>query len=56
MLVSIITVVKNNKNHIARTLESIVQQKYKNLELIVIDGLSEDGTDIIIKNILKSSN
>ena len=53
MLVSIITVVKNNKNHIARTLESIVQQKYRNLELIVIDGLSEDGTDIIVKKYFK---
>ena len=53
MLVTVVTVVKNNKNLIARTLESILQQNYKNLELIVIDGNSGDGTDIIIKNYFK---
>ena len=53
MLVTVVTVVKNNKNLIARTLQSILQQNYKNLELIVIDGNSKDGTDIIIKNYFK---
>ena len=38
MLVTIVTVVKNSKNTIARTLESIYHQSYKNLELIVVDG------------------
>ncbi len=47
-LVSIITVVFNGKNHFEETIQSIVNQTYKNLEYIVIDGGSTDGTlDII---------
>lgn len=53
MLVSIITVVKNNKNFISHTLESIASQTYKNIELIVIDGGSQDFTDIIVKKYFK---
>ena len=53
MLVTIVTVVKNSKNTIARTLESIYHQSYKNLELIVVDGESADGTEIIIKKYFK---
>ena len=53
MLVTVVTVVKNNKNFISRTLQSILQQKYKNLELIVIDGKSEDGTFEIISKYFK---
>lgn len=51
-LISIITVVKNNVNTIEETIESIQNQKYDNIEYIVIDGLSSDGTlDIIKKKI-----
>jgi glycosyltransferase involved in cell wall biosynthesis len=47
-LVSIITVVFNGKNHLEETIQSIVNQTYKNLEYIIIDGGSTDGTlDII---------
>ena len=53
MLISIITVVKNNKSQISHTLQSILNQSYKNLELIVIDGCSEDGTDLIVKKYFK---
>ncbi len=50
-LISIITVVLNNDNHLQKTLNSIFKQKYKNYELIVIDGGSTDSTlDIIKKN------
>ena len=53
-LISIITVVYNNRFHLQKTLNSIYSQKYKNYELIVIDGGSNDGTlDIIKKNNLK---
>tara|TARA_B100000989_G_scaffold298168_1_gene286407 strand:+ start:10200 stop:10898 length:699 start_codon:yes stop_codon:yes gene_type:complete len=38
-------------SHIQKTLNSIYSQKYKNYEIIVIDGGSTDGTlDIIKKN------
>ena len=50
-LITIITVVYNNASHIQKTLNSIFSQKYKNYELIVIDGASNDGTLEIIKKI-----
>ena len=48
-VISIITVVFNNVKHIQKTLNSIYKQKYKNYELIIIDGGSTDGTLKIIK-------
>lgn len=47
-LVSIITVVYNNKQGIEKTLGSIAAQTYTALEYIVIDGGSTDGTLEII--------
>ena len=48
--ISIITVVKNNKNYIEKNIISLLDQKYKNYEHIIIDGNSTDGTlDIINK-------
>ena len=48
-LISIITVVKNNKKYIEETIKSILDQNYKNFEFIIIDGESTDGTLDIIK-------
>ncbi len=48
-LVSIITVVWNNKAGIRKTLDSILGQTYPNMEVIVIDGGSTDGTREIIE-------
>jgi glycosyltransferase involved in cell wall biosynthesis len=45
---SVITVVYNNAADIERTMLSVLNQTYTNIEYIVIDGLSTDGTlDII---------
>jgi len=41
---SIITIVYNNVQDIERTLKSIIGQTYPNIEYIVIDGASNDGT------------
>lgn len=50
MRITIITVVLNSINTIERTINSILKQSYDDLEYIVIDGLSTDGTwDIIQK-------
>ena len=38
--ISIITVVKNNKKHIEKNILSLLNQKYKNYEHIIIDGKS----------------
>ena len=48
-LLSIITVVKNDVNNIESTIKSILSQKNKNVQYIIIDGKSNDGTDLIIK-------
>lgn len=47
-LVSVITVVFNNVKDIERTLKSVINQTYKKVEYIVIDGGSTDGTLEII--------
>ena len=43
-LISIITVIKNKSEYIQETIDSIKNQKYKNIEYIVIDGVSIDGS------------
>ena len=51
-LISIITVIKNKSKYIQETIDSIKNQKYKNIEYIVIDGVSTDGSlEIIKKNL-----
>ena len=44
MKISIITVVWNNVKTIKDTIDSVLSQTYKNIEYIVIDGGSTDGT------------
>ena len=43
-LLSIITVVKNDVINIEKTIKSIIHQKDQNIEYLVIDGKSSDGT------------
>ena len=51
---SIIIVSYNTKKNFIKTLNSIKKQTYKKYEIIIIDGLSTDGTaDLIRKNIDK---
>lgn len=53
-LVSIITAVYNNVNYVSRAINSVFSQKYPNIEHILIDGGSTDGTvEVIKKNINK---
>ena len=47
-IISIITVVLNDKKNIENTIKSILEQNYKNIEYIVIDGGSTDGTVEVI--------
>jgi glycosyltransferase involved in cell wall biosynthesis len=47
--VSVITVVYNNASTIKSALDSVVAQTYKNIEYVVIDGGSTDGTYEILK-------
>lgn len=50
MKISIITVCYNSKEHIRDTIESVFNQTYPEIEYIVVDGGSEDGTVDIIKS------
>lgn len=51
--ISIVTVVYNDKEGIASTIESVLCQSYKDVEYIVIDGDSSDGTVNIINQYAK---
>ncbi|MUP47507.1 glycosyltransferase [Gramella sp. BOM4] len=44
MKISIITVVYNNVDTISDCIQSVLNQTYQNIELIIIDGASTDGT------------
>jgi len=48
-ILSVITIVYNNVNDIERTMLSVLGQTYPNIEYILIDGLSNDGTLEVIK-------
>lgn len=47
--ISIITVVYNGISYIEETIKSVIHQSYSNIEYIIIDGNSRDGTKEIIK-------
>ena len=49
MKISIITSVYNNKETIVEAIESVLSQTYDNIEYIVVDGASTDGTVDVIK-------
>ena len=49
MKVSIITVAKNSKTTIEDSIKSVLGQTYPDIEYIVVDGCSSDGTLDIIK-------
>ena len=49
-LVSIIAVVHNGKKHLEQTIQSVLSQSWSNIEYVIVDGGSTDGTlDIIRK-------
>ena len=54
MKVSLITVSFNSVKTIEQTINSVLSQNYENIEYIVIDGSSCDGTQEILKNMKKN--
>ena len=55
-LVSIIMSVYNNEDTVKASIESILSQSYKNIELIITDDCSSDRSLSIIKNYLDEKN
>ena len=56
-LVSVIMSVYNAENTIANSIESILSQTYKNIEILIMDDASTDGTlDILEKYALENTN
>tara|TARA_B100000035_G_scaffold278895_1_gene258151 strand:+ start:107 stop:838 length:732 start_codon:yes stop_codon:yes gene_type:complete len=51
-LITIITVVLNDEENIEKTIQSVLQQDYKNIQYVVIDGNSKDKTKSIINKYL----
>ena len=50
MIVSIILPIRNEEQFIGKTLQSIIDQKFKGeLEIIISDGMSNDDTRVIVK-------
>lgn len=48
-LVSIITVTLNSAEHLETAVQSVIEQSYPNIEYIIVDGGSTDGTLDIVK-------
>lgn len=52
--ISVVTVCYNCKDSIKETLLSVIKQDYPNIEYIIIDGASTDGTTDLIKTQIKN--
>lgn len=50
MKISLITVTYNSAQTLSQTIKSVADQDYSNIEYLVIDGGSSDGTQDIIKS------
>jgi glycosyltransferase involved in cell wall biosynthesis len=48
--VSIIMAVRNSEEFVSQAIESVLNQSYKNFELIIVDDFSNDSTYELIKD------
>ena len=53
MKISIITVVFNNKDNIQDAIYSVLSQDYDDIEYVIVDGASTDGTVEVIEETIK---
>ena len=50
MLISVVIIFHDQPQYVLRTMKSVVEQSYRNLDIIVVD----DGSDISIEPIIQS--
>ena len=50
MKISIVTATYNSAETIKETIESVLNQDYPNVEYIIVDGASKDGTDVVVNS------
>ena len=50
-LVSIIIPTYNRKEKLLLTINSVIMQSWENIEIIIIDDCSDDGTQKVVKSI-----
>ena len=53
-LVTIICLCYNHSDFVVESLNSVINQDYKNIELIIIDDCSSDNSALVIKQWLKN--
>ncbi|WP_436420344.1 glycosyltransferase family 2 protein [Petrimonas sp.] len=53
IVVSIITPLYNSISYIEETINSVLNQTFINWEMLIIDDCSTDGSDEVVKNIIK---
>ena len=51
VLISVLLCTRNNESSIEKAVESILMQKYQNIELLIMDDFSDDKTFDVISNL-----
>lgn len=49
MFISVITINRNNRDGLRKTMQSVLEQDFEDFEYIVVDGASDDGSVEVIK-------
>jgi len=52
--VSVIITTKNRKNYLKQAIDSVLSQTYKNIEIIIVNDGSDDGTNDYLKKFLNN--
>ena len=56
VFISVVVAVRNEREYIKECIQSLFNQNYGNYEVIVVDGMSDDGTYELLKDLQKKYN